>query len=54
MIMELKTLVVYNIPCVCWQVYIGQTKPSAVKSVKEHQWHIRLAQQADWQQEGVV
>jgi hypothetical protein len=39
----LKTPGVYSIPCVCGQVYIGQTSSSFETRIKEHH-HIRLAQ----------
>jgi hypothetical protein len=40
----LKTPGVYSDPCVCGQVYIGQTGRSIETRIKEHHRHIRLEQ----------
>jgi len=41
---DLKTPVVYRIPCECGKVYIGQSGRSIHQRIKEHKRHIRLAQ----------
>ena len=38
----LRTLEVYSIPCMCGQVYFGQTGRSIETRIKQHHWHIRL------------
>jgi hypothetical protein len=38
----LNTPGVYNIPCKCGQVYIGQTSHSIEIRVKKHHWHIQI------------
>jgi len=41
---ELRTTVMYKIPCECGKVYIGQSGRSVQLRIKEHGRHIRLAQ----------
>jgi hypothetical protein len=36
----LKVLGIYNIPCECGKVYIGQTGHSTETRIKEQHWHI--------------
>jgi hypothetical protein len=43
MILEIKTLGVYNLPWECWHVYIGQTRPSAVSTINTSTLHSRQA-----------
>jgi hypothetical protein len=40
--LELRTPGVYNIPCECCQVYIGQTGQSIETRIKKHNRHIQL------------
>jgi hypothetical protein len=38
----LRTPGVYNIPCICGQVYTGLTGRSIQTRIKEHHWHMQL------------
>jgi len=40
--LSLKTLGIYNIPCECGKVYIGQSRCFIETRTKEYQWHMKL------------